>query len=238
MNPVEVKLADGLCRSLDDNHFDDPTLHISDVAICLSAKVKPDQFAKDKENPRIIAQAALSIRDAALQERLDLPVLVILELPAGVKGEEYAKFRETFNRWASDQDWHRGDFALYLCPPIDPASDDWKKWQGPKTRAQMVERLLGEGVADWQVEPVDRKTELMVAEDLEKWCNGSEKSHSGQYRDLIQSVATSLRRLHGTVETNRNSQKEEERTAVKAIGRWVEQAVDTALSAPPGQDKP
>jgi hypothetical protein len=239
----EVTVPERLRADLEGVGFSEGRLQGSNIALCLSLAVSaPRGIACEDEAFRRIAQAAYSIRDAALRVGLDLPVVVVLELPlvkqAAVPPEDYEEFRTVSNKWAGDQDWHHGDFALYLCPPIDPGSPAWADWQGPRSGEEMVTHLLGHGPDDWGLTPTERRTELGVAEQLEAWAEEHGLDRSDPYGDLILSAAIAFRDLHHALSENRSDEarSDAEPEAMGAIDAWVPRQLKAAgsPSAPEG----
>lgn len=235
----DLSLPEMLQEKLGAVGFSESRLQGSNVALCLSLAVSaPKRIQSEEEAFRCIAQAAYSIRDAALRVGLDLPVVVVLDLPLVEQRdgsrEEYREFRTVFDRRAGDQDWHRGDFALYLCPPIDPESPAWAEWQGPRSREEMVTHLLGQGPGGWGLTPMQRQTEVGVAEQLEAWAEEHGLDRSDAYGDLLLSAARALRDLDNALreDLSEEARRDAESEAMGAIDAWVPRRLQAAGSPP------
>ena len=182
--PEPMKIA------LSEFGLEDLQLHISDVAICLSMVARLSELSKDAAKKIMIAAA--SLRHSALQTKLDLPVVVIIDISGGDKSEDL-RFRKSFNDWATDQDWHRGDFAMYVCPPVSPYRDESADWTKPRNREELVRHLLGTGPDDWEIPTVDRPTVKTVSEEIERYIDETPETKSGVRGELLTSLVGALR---------------------------------------------
>jgi hypothetical protein len=231
-----LKLPVSLVEMLSEAGFADAVMQASDVAISLSISVDPHRVdSAAAEAFRDLARAVLSIRQAALQVGLDLPLVAVLDLgPEDKKGESYASFRRTFDTWAGEQDWHRGDFAIYLCPPVNPAEEGWSEWSGPRNREEMVQHLLGPGISDWGLISSQLQTEVGVALQLEDWTADHGLDRSDLHGDLVLSAAAALRDLDSARRRDRREtvRRDAEQEALAAISAWVARNLTSTKSSP------
>jgi hypothetical protein len=193
----DLELPASMRLRLERQGWIEAQLHASAMAFCLSARVKEARRSElDLREPfQAIALAARSIRQAAVEEGLNLPIVVVLEL-GNLEPALDLSFRDSFDRWAGDQDWHRGDFALYLIPPVVMSgAPDGLPWMGPTKREEMVGHLLGPGPTEWQLTQIERSSVTTVAQTIEGWVERADLSRSSLHGDLLLTLAAALRQV-------------------------------------------
>lgn len=187
-----VSTPERLKSTLSEVGFKDLQVDISDVAVCLSMAANRPELTEEATEKILVAAA--SIRQSALQVQLDLPVVVIIDI-SGADETIDRGFRKDFNRWAADQDWHRGDFAMYICPPVSPYRDEAAGWTMPWQRDELIRHLLGTGPDDWEIPAVERPTVKIVAHQIDSYLADTPEAQSGARGDLLTSVVGALREI-------------------------------------------
>jgi hypothetical protein len=226
-----LAVAEALLGSLERAGFADSALYATDIALCLAASVtdlKGIQGAP-KEAFKMLALAALSIRQAARQVGLDLPVVLVVALEGRpMNWKSYGRLRGLFDTWEADQDWHRGDFALYLCPPVALSGKEAAQWTGPSSRSAMVQHLLGKGAGSWGLSRLERSSVASVAGQLEAWARDNRLGPSHPHGDLLITVAQALRDLDRARRQSRNDELRAIEDADRAVHDWVARHLQAA----------
>ncbi len=215
----QIEVPEQLKSTLSKRGFDNLRIDISDVAACLSMVASKPKLIKEaaesilineddedgdeivpeliKEAAESILSAAASIRQSTLQAKLDLPVVIIIDI-SWIDEAMDQNIRKDFTRWATDQDWHRGDFAMYICPPIpldrieESSSDEKSEWTKPRSREDLVQHLLGRGADDWGLPPVERPTLETIIQEIVKYIDETPEAQSGVCGDFLTTIRNAL----------------------------------------------
>ncbi len=190
-----------------DDSFVIEGIYVSSVALLVHMRIKsePTQGAIGRVLRFVGCQAEMF--------GFILPCLGVLETPSA--------FAEKLRRWAADQDWHRGDFALFVVE--QPAKQETREQQeglGETYIDPVIQRLLGSTFVTWgEVPQLKPLTQEEYVDRVRDECSTSNIAE--EHRNLLKTIISAA---------------ENDEPIEQAVEQWLKDQLERVESLIEGDD--